>query len=734
MMEDCTTERESSTTSRTGSDRSPDYNREEIERFLYAVIEEGAPFELRALNPSRSGFFEDIPTAAAEAARVRSDVYLVANPIAPSLLPRARNRIRYVGHGGATSDADVLRRRWFFVDVDPNRPPKTGATEVERAAAQRSAERIVEELDARGFPQPIEVDSGNGVHLWYRVDLPAADDIVERFLCALAARHDDDGAHVDTGVYNAARIMRLPGTWNRKGDDTPERPHRLARIVRQPDDALPAPRELLEEYIADHAPRVTTQPAATTTTTTTPVDEDTRARRARAWVDREPAAVQGQDGSGQTMRVAATVLRGYSLTRAVARDILTAYSSRCVPPWSAAEIEHKIDDAETKGRLQWGCMLDLPDDASPLDAEIALARAELASLTSDKPGPVAALECAADLLDVDEAPTPWAVAGLFTSPGFAMIGAEPKAGKTWTALEVALSVATGTAAFGEFSTGEPRPVALFLAEDQRRHVVRRLRALCAGKGLDPREALRRVHVVCMAAVNLADPGSAASVVARCRMLPESPAVVVLDPLRDMHRAAEDSSTEMEPVLSALRGLRTVLGCVVLAVHHTGKASESSRGRRPGQNLRGSSAIHGAIECGFYVGKTSEDDGGMELRVSTEVRGARCAGGFSLSLRIENDDRGEPTRASWSFSREGRRKADDASAKRAHTVVATLRRLHDDGDGPCTKSSLAREIGGNRQAALDAIEEAAAAGLVLVHDEERRRLFSYRPTADDKVAA
>lgn len=76
------------------------------------------------------------------------------------------------------------------------------------------------------------LDSGNGFHLWYAIDLPADDGgLVQRCLQALAARHNTPKAKVDTSIYNAARIAKIPGTWARKGDDTPERLHRLAKVL-----------------------------------------------------------------------------------------------------------------------------------------------------------------------------------------------------------------------------------------------------------------------------------------------------------------------------------------------------------------------------------------------------------------------------------------------------------------------------------------------------------------------
>jgi len=67
----------------------------------------------------------------------------------------------------------------------------------------------------------------------YRIDLPVDDDgLVERVLQALAFKYDDDVVKIDLKVYNPARIWKLYGTWARKGDNTPDRPHRKASILR----------------------------------------------------------------------------------------------------------------------------------------------------------------------------------------------------------------------------------------------------------------------------------------------------------------------------------------------------------------------------------------------------------------------------------------------------------------------------------------------------------------------
>ena len=52
---------------------------------------------------------------------------------------------------------------------------------------------------------------------------------------------------VDCCNFNAARIWKLYGTPVRKGDDIPERPHRLARILEQPENLEVITREQLEQ-------------------------------------------------------------------------------------------------------------------------------------------------------------------------------------------------------------------------------------------------------------------------------------------------------------------------------------------------------------------------------------------------------------------------------------------------------------------------------------------------------
>src|SRR5207248_7855854 len=61
-------------------------------------------------------------------------------------------------------------------------------------------------------------------------DEPSAT-LTERVLKALAQHYNNAALEVDVGVFNAARIWKLPGTLAMKGDSTAPRPHRLARCL-----------------------------------------------------------------------------------------------------------------------------------------------------------------------------------------------------------------------------------------------------------------------------------------------------------------------------------------------------------------------------------------------------------------------------------------------------------------------------------------------------------------------
>lgn len=184
-------------------------------------------------------------------------VYVTLNPLNPQLLGRYHNRVQDFAEATA-ADHDVVARRWLLVDVDPQRPKGTSATDAQLAAAQATAHAISEHLEwAMSWPEPIIAESGNGLHLLYPLDLPndpASRDLVKAALQGLARRFDTDDVKVDVSVSNAARITKLYGTVANKGDHTAATPWRLSRLVAVPQRGEPVSVEQLQEAAKLQAP------------------------------------------------------------------------------------------------------------------------------------------------------------------------------------------------------------------------------------------------------------------------------------------------------------------------------------------------------------------------------------------------------------------------------------------------------------------------------------------------
>ena len=179
----------------------------------------------------------------------RANVYVSLNPVQPSLLSRAKNRIDPRA-SKTTADKHITRRRWLFVDIDAVRPSKTSSTELELGAAKDTLRRLTDFLAELGWPEPVTAMSGNGCYALYAIDLPndaVATQTVKGVLNYLTHQFDSNKVHVDTTVYNAARIIGLVGTMKVKGTSTADRPHRRSQLLSVPEVLAPVPIDKLRE-------------------------------------------------------------------------------------------------------------------------------------------------------------------------------------------------------------------------------------------------------------------------------------------------------------------------------------------------------------------------------------------------------------------------------------------------------------------------------------------------------
>src|SRR5437667_7166870 len=82
-----------------------------------------------------------------------------------------------------------------------------------------------------------------------------------------------------------------------------------------------------------------------------------------------------------------------------------------------------------------------------------------------------------DLRTATAATTPWLIDQLWTAQAVGIIGGTPKSYKTWMALEMAVSVASGSACLATYAVPSPGPVLLYAAEDSESALRLRLESL-----------------------------------------------------------------------------------------------------------------------------------------------------------------------------------------------------------------------------------------------------------------
>src|SRR6201987_2129135 len=91
----------------------------------------------------------------------------------------------------------------------------------------------------------------------------------------------------------------------------------------------------------------------------------------------------------------------------------------------------------------------------------------------------------ASQLSIDSAPlNQWLVEGLWSDQAVGILGGEPKCCKSFLALDLAVSVASGTPCLRRFAVQRTGSVLLFPAEDSLAVVRQRLEGICSAAGVD----------------------------------------------------------------------------------------------------------------------------------------------------------------------------------------------------------------------------------------------------------
>lgn len=197
-------------------------------------------FEIRILGDrTLSGYFYDVEEVIRQIERFDdSNIYYSVNEVKKACESRSQFNCLQQVRGTATSEQDIEHRWWIPIDFDVERPSGVSSTDQEKALAHKKAQTVYTFLRKHNFAEPIVCDSSSGYHLFYPIDMANTQEsksAIKLFLETLAQLFNDTDVKIDVVLHDANRIIRLSGTYGRKGRSTQERPHRLAKILHAPE-------------------------------------------------------------------------------------------------------------------------------------------------------------------------------------------------------------------------------------------------------------------------------------------------------------------------------------------------------------------------------------------------------------------------------------------------------------------------------------------------------------------
>lgn len=519
-------------------------------------------------------------------------IYYVVNPLRP-------------GSPDQTA-AHILYRRWLLVDVDPLRArghAKDPASEPERLAACSLAGEIAAYLGNLGWPEPVQIDSGGGLHLLYPCHLPTDDAVTAavRGWLGRLAEHFTAGGKVGAECHDLPRLAKLPGTWAKRGQESTERPYRMASLLAAPARDRLVSLEQIQAAGQEWVGTVTDLPptpgpvvvATAWLRLVCPSAQDLDAwDRAVAYCAACPPAVSGQGGHPQTMSVARGVVWGFGLGEQAGYDLLEAhYNPRCVPPWSERELRHKCADAvrtpDPGGRPR--CyLLDASRKGASAEqlagGELPAAAVAPTATAASAPPPTT---YRADELLALELPEPrWVVPGLL-SEGMTILAGKPKLGKSWLALGLGLTVAHGGRVLGQIQA-VPGDVLYLSLEDRLRRLQDRTRKILGGLAHD---APRRLFV----AVAWPRQGMGGiEAIEEWASRQQRPTLVIIDVFARFRRPPSPRGSGYDEdyrVVSELKERLDAIRLNSLVVHHCKKAAEEDAY----DEISGTNGIGGAAD-------------------------------------------------------------------------------------------------------------------------------------------
>jgi putative DNA primase/helicase len=210
----------------------------------------------------------------------------------------------------------------------------------------------------------------------------------------------------------------------------------------------------------------------------------------------------------------------------------------------------------------------------------------------------------------------WLVEGVIQAGANGFFVAQPKGGKSWAAIDLAISLARGIP-WMDFKVTRNIRTALVSREDNPALTAWRLRHLNAAKSGGNGEYVDNLYVNSrQQSPELMLDNTEQLVELMGAMEQFKPEFVIFDVFNVMHAADENDNSEMRAVLKQLSLIQAKTGCAIGVVHHFNKGEGSIT-----QRIRGASAIAGWAE--WIIAISMADDAEKIRKMEFELKAAEA---------------------------------------------------------------------------------------------------------------
>ncbi len=352
--------------------------------------------------------------------------------------------------------------------------------------------------------------------------------------------------------------------------------------------------------------------------------------RARAYLAACEPAIAGQGGHNQLWKICVKLIKGFHLDEHTALDLLTDYNATCQPPWSEAELRHKLADASAPGVSS----ADLTERTSPTPRTPKTLRTPTHTGRPEIPATVVHLHA------VVPKQIEWLWQNWIPLGKLSVLDGDPDLGKSTVLLDLAARITT-TGMMPNGTQGVSGPVLICSAEDGIEDTIL------------PRLHVAQADVTRVKCITEVD-NVPLCFPMHCQKLEDeiariSAKLVIIDPLTAYLDVDTRSDQEIRRALHPLAKLAERQRCAVIYLRHLNKGNGTKALYRGG----GSIAIIGAARSGMLVAR---DPDNASVRIFAHTKHNLAPEQKSLTYELEYLPDHGACRVHWTG--ESDKKADD----------------------------------------------------------------------------